>query len=184
MWREISPRILFTGKDFLSVEATVVHQFRPSVPREDWTGEGRGRGKTAIFLLFPTQSPLLLPGVAPPLSRQNPGGTKWQKGIWEKRLYQVLILWLFLQFLNFKWEYWNTDIDMKRFIVTIYHYYHRPYCYYRFREFLASAVGGWDAVSVFSDCSEDNRAGYIYINICIRRYFWTERCILSLARHS
>lgn len=26
------------------------------------------------------------------------------------------------------------DIDMKRFIVTFYHYYHRPYCYYSLRE--------------------------------------------------
>lgn len=34
-------------------------------PEGDRTGQGRGRGKTAIFLLFPTQSPLLLPGVAP-----------------------------------------------------------------------------------------------------------------------
>lgn len=46
-----------------------------------------------------------------------------------------------LTIFNFKWENWNTDIDMKRFIVAIYHYYHRPYCYYSFREFPVSAFG-------------------------------------------
>lgn len=53
---------------------------------------------------------------------------------------------------------------MKRFIVTIYHYYHRPYCYCIFRQILP-LVAEICAVSVCSDCSDDNRDGSIYINI-------------------
>lgn len=124
-------------------------------PSHGKTGQERGgeEEKLPFSCSFPPNPPAPSRSGPPSLSTKS-RRNQVTKGIWEKRLYQVLILWLFLQFLNFKWEYWNTDIDMKRFIVTIYHYYHRPYCYYRFREFLASAIDGWDgAVSVFSDCS-------------------------------
>lgn len=61
-----------------------------------WKGEGRGRVKTAIFLFFPSQSPLLLPGVAS-LSlaldeTQEEASSRPAEGIQEKRLYRVLIL--------------------------------------------------------------------------------------------
>lgn len=127
-------RILFTEKDFLSIKASVVLSFRPSV-RGRLERRGEGRSKNCHFLVL---SHLIPP--APSRSGLSPSVDETQEETpgrgdpREKRLYRVLILWLFLHFLNFKWEYWNTDIDMKRFIVTIYHYYHRPYCYWSLRE--------------------------------------------------
>lgn len=121
----------------------------------DWKGEGRGREKNCHFLaLSPPNPPYSFQEWPLSLSLstkiQEETSSHPAEGIWEKRLYRVLILWLFLQFLNFKWEYWNTDIDMKRFIVTIYHYCHRPCCYYSFRGFLVSAFGGWNGAHVQS----------------------------------
>lgn len=138
MWpcEEISkPRGFYLPRKTSSALRQLLYTHSDLQSEGDWKGEGRERGKTAIYLLFPSQSPLLLPGVVPlslSLSLDKileETCSHPAERIWENRLYRVLILWLFLQFLNFKWEYWNTDIDMKRFIVTIYHYYHRPYCY-------------------------------------------------------
>ena len=153
LWQceEKSPKGLYLQRKTPSASGQMLYTLSDLLYEGDWKGEGRGRVKTAILLFFPTQSPLLLPGVAF-LLWQNPGGNKQPHGwgIQEKCLYQVLLLWLFLQFLNFKWEHWNTDIDMKRFIVTIHHYYHRPYCYYSLRKVLVSAIEDSDGSFVQS----------------------------------
>lgn len=83
--RDAKRRILFAEEDSLSIEANVVLSFRPPPPREgDWKGEGREgvkkKQKTAIFLSFPTQSPLLLPGVASLSLNRNPGGNTRPRG--------------------------------------------------------------------------------------------------------
>ena len=138
-----SPRGFYVpGTDFLSVRATVVHPVRPSA-RGRLERRGEGKRTNCHFLALSHPIPPA-PSRSGPLSlsrsRLNPAGYPGPTDIWEYRLYRILILWLFLQFLNFKWKYWNTD--MKRFIVTIYHYYHRPYCYCSCREFLVLAFGG------------------------------------------
>lgn len=160
---------------------TPIQTFRP---RE--TGQERGgeEEKLPFSCSFPPNPPCSFQEWPLSLNKiQEETSGHAAEMIWEKYLYRVLILWLFLQFLNFKWEYWNTDIDMKRFIVTIYHYYHRPYCYYRW--FQPSVAEILCSQCVFWLDSEDNRVGYIYkyICICIWRYFWIERCILFRARH-
>lgn len=77
--RRKPPRGIYLPRKTSSASRQLLYT-RSDLPSEgDWTGEGRGRGKTAIFLLFPTQSPLLLPGVAP-LSPQNPGGNERPRG--------------------------------------------------------------------------------------------------------
>lgn len=122
--RRSLPRIFLTERDFLSVEAAVVNTLRPSVQgRLDRRGEGKRKNCHFRALSHP---------IPPAPSRRGSSLSttpRRTRGDREKHLYGVLILWLFLQFLNFKWEYWNTDIDMKRFIVTTHHYSHRPYCY-------------------------------------------------------
>jgi len=99
--------------------------------------ERRGEGKrnNCHFLALSHPIPPAPYRSGPSLSRSSTQSRREQaaEGTWERCLYHVLILWLFLQFFNFKWENWNTNIDMKRFIVTIYHDFHRPYCYYSFR---------------------------------------------------
>lgn len=84
--------------------------------------ETGGKSKNCQFL---TLSPPAAPAPTPTKSRGQRSDPR------EKYFYGILILWLFLQFLNFKWESWNTDVDMKRFIVAVCHYSHRPCCYYR-----------------------------------------------------
>lgn len=137
-WFQLSRRNFpeqFIHRGRLCSAAAVVRPFRPSAERE--TGQERGgeeektKKKLPFSSSFPTQSPLLLPGEPPPPTRLSLSAKsrRQRDEPWGRHLYRVLIPWLFLQFLNFKWEYWNTDIDMKWFIVTISHYYHRPYCY-------------------------------------------------------
>lgn len=87
-------------------------------------GKGRGgHGKTTNCHLFIDSVPYKSPSFAPfwPTFSAKPRRNGPPKNETDKRFYRVLIPRLFLRFLNFKW-----DIDMKRFIVTICHYYHRP----------------------------------------------------------
>lgn len=158
MWGEIYPRILFTEKDFPPRRGNCCTTIQTFCPRETGQEKGRGRGKTAIFLLFPTQSP---PSSSQewPLSLDNiqeETSGRAAEMIWEKCLYRVLILWLFLQFLNFNG---NTGILiliwrdlLLLIIITII--------------VLTVIKDGFSlrwlrscAVSVFSDCSEDNSLG-------------------------
>lgn len=95
--------------------------FSPPGGRGGWTGDGREEQKLPISNSLPPAAPT----PTPTKSRGQRSDPR------EKYFYGILILWLFLQFLNFKWESWNTDVDMKRFIVAVCHYSHRPCCYYR-----------------------------------------------------
>lgn len=124
MWGEIPQRIWFTEKDFLSVEATVVQPFRPSVRgRLERRGEGKRKNCHFLALSHPIAPAPSRSGLSLSTKSKRKQAATQPRGSERHSLYRVLILWLFLQFLNFKWEYWNTDIDMKRFIVTIYHYF-------------------------------------------------------------
>lgn len=110
--------------------------FSPPGGRGGRTGDGREEQKLPISNSLP---PPAAPTPTPTKSRGQRSDPR------EKHFYGILILWLFLQFLNFKWESWNTDVDMKRFIVAVCHYSHRPCCYYRW----GSSSSRWEQTGVF-----------------------------------
>lgn len=95
------PEDLFGGKLFLA----------HPLGEEEGTGDGREEQKL-------------------PLSNSR-SKSRRQRGDPGECFYGILIPRIFLQFLNFKRENRNTDVDMKRFIVALCHYCHRPCCYYR-----------------------------------------------------